>query len=100
MDSQSWVALGALGFTDLVALFALTAFLLGKIEKARDQAEEIRDAANNKMDELHARINNFRDEYVRAKDLDVHLAPLNQGLEALRRDVRLLIDAIAAKRHD
>jgi hypothetical protein len=93
VDSQSWVALGALGFTDLVAIFGLTAFLLGKIEKLRDEAVK-------KTDDLHERINDFRDEYVRAKDLDIHIAPLKEGLEALRKDLRALIDAFNAKRHD
>ncbi len=74
MDAQAWVALAALSFLMICAFVGMAAWLLSRIEVLRD--------------DLHGRINKVKDDYLRRDDLSTHLKPLQEGLEAMRDDIR------------
>ena len=88
MDAQAWVALGALIFLIAMALIGMAVYLIGKIEL-------VRDTMHRKSDELHARVNNVKDDqtnnYLRKDDLATHLGPLKEAIEGLRADLREII---------
>ena len=83
MDASAWVALAALTFAVILSLAGMAAWLLTKIES-------VREASHQKSDDLHERINNIKDSYVRRDDLDSHLKPIKDMLHELHNDLKRL----------